>query len=300
MNPGEPSDGTSNATGSAGSPRGGRRSLVLGGRLRQEGAKGVLIAVASTVVVFALVGWAVVTSPNWPEVQQAFFNGQEFRDAFPDIAQKFLRNVQYFLVAEVFILALALLLAVLRSLSGPVFFPLRALAIMYTDLFRGVPTILVVYLLGFGVPSLALPGIPRSAAFWAVIGLILSYSAYVAEVYRAGIESVHPSQSGAARSLGLTRLQTLRFVVIPQAVRRVIPPLLNDFVGLQKDTALVAFVVAIPEAFKEAQIYQARDFNFTPILAAAVLFLLVTIPLTRLVDWLVGRERARRQAGGAL
>jgi polar amino acid transport system permease protein len=268
--------------------------------MRREGATGVAIAVVSTLVVFGLLIWVVVRSPGWPAVREAFFNGQEFRETFPGIAAKFLRNVQYFLVAEVFILAVALLLAVMRSLPGSTFFALRALAVVYTDLFRGIPTILVVYLLGFGVPSLALPGVPTSAAFWAVVALILSYSAYVAEVYRAGIESVHPSQSAAARSLGLTRWQTLRFVVIPQAVRRVIPPLLNDFIGLQKDTALVAFVVAVPEAFKQAQIDQAADFNFTPILGAAILFLLVTIPLTRLVDWLIGRERARREVGAAL
>jgi polar amino acid transport system permease protein len=274
----------------------GRGPGILSG-LRQEGARGVLIAVVSTIAVFAAIAFAVTRSPNWPLVKEAFFNGEEFRSSFPQIAAKFVRNVEYFVVAEVFILAFALLLAVMRSLTGPVFFPIRALSIVYTDLFRGIPTILVVYLLGFGVPSLSLAGVPNSATFWAVVALILSYSAYVAEVYRAGIESVHPSQAAAARSLGLSRLQTLRFVVIPQAVRRVIPPLLNDFVGLQKDTALVAFVVVVPEAFKEAQIIQSADFNFTPLLAAALLFLLVTIPMTRLVDWLVARQRRRRQAG---
>jgi polar amino acid transport system permease protein len=268
--------------------------------LRQEGARGVLIAVISTIAVAAAIAFAVTRSPNWPLVKQAFFNGEEFRSSFPDIAVRFVRNVEYFVVAEVFILAFALLLAVMRSLPGPVFFPIRALSIVYTDLFRGIPTILVVYLLGFGVPSLSLTGVPNSATFWAVVALILSYSAYVAEVYRAGIESVHPSQAAAARSLGLSRLQTLRFVVIPQAVRRVVPPLLNDFVGLQKDTALVAFVVVVPEAFKEAQIIQSADFNFTPLLAAALLFLLVTIPMTRLVDWLVARQRRRRQVATAL
>src|SRR5207247_10895797 len=146
------------------------------------------------------------------------------------------------MVGEGVILAFALLLAVMRSLSGPVFFPIRALSILYTDLFRGIPTILVVYLLGFGVPSLSLTGVPSSATFWAVVALILSYSAYVAEVYRAGIESVHPSQTAASRALGLSRWQSLRAVVIPQAVRRVIPPLMNDFISLQKDTALIAFV----------------------------------------------------------
>ncbi len=180
------------------------------------------------------------------------------------------------------------------------FFPLRVMAIIYTDLFRGLPVILLVYLLGFGVPSLDLPGVPHSATFWAVTALVLCYAAYVAEVYRAGIESVHPSQVAAARALGLSRWKSLRFVVIPQAIRRVIPPLLNDFIGLQKDTALVAFVVAVPEAFKQSQIDQQADFNFTPLLCAAVLFLAVTIPMTRFVDWLLARQRARRQGGTVL
>jgi polar amino acid transport system permease protein len=280
-------------------PEGEQSSKILG-PLRAEGARGVVIAVVSTVVVAGLIVWAVTSSPNWPAVKQLFFNGEEFRRSFPDIVWAFRRNIVYFCIAEVFILVWALALAVLRSLQGPVFFPMRAFAVVYTDLFRGVPTVLVVYLLAFGVPSLALPGVPRGAAFWGVVGLILSYSAYVAEVYRAGIESVHPSQVGAARSLGLSRWKTLRFVVIPQAVRRVIPPLLNDFIGLQKDTALVAFVVAVPEAFKQGQIYQSGDFNFTPLLGVALCFLVITVPLTRTTDWLVARQRRRRQAGGAM
>jgi polar amino acid transport system permease protein len=280
-------------------PEGERSSKILG-PLRAEGAKGVAIAVVSTLVVFALIVLVVIRSEHWPEVRHAFFDGAEFRRSFPEIASKFRRNIEYFSIGEVFILALALLLAVMRSLPGPVFFPLRLMSIIYTDLFRGVPTVLVVYLLAFGVPSLALPGVPAGATFWAVVALILSYSAYVAEVYRAGIESVHPSQVAAARSLGLSRWKSLRFVVIPQAVRRVIPPLLNDFIGLQKDTALVAFVVAIPEAFKQAQIFQNADFNFTPLLAAALMFLVITVPMTRFVDWLAARERAKRQAGTAL
>jgi polar amino acid transport system permease protein len=281
-------------------PRASRRSHLIGDLLRREGARGVAVALLSTGVLLFVVGWLVVHSENWLAVKESFFNGQEFRDSFPDIAQKFLRNIQYFLICEVFILAFALFLAVLRSLPGPVFFPLRALAVVYVDLFRGIPTILVIYILAFGVPALGIRGVPVSATFWALVGLTLSYSAYVSEVYRAGIESVHPSQVGSARSLGLTRLQALRFVIVPQAVRRVIPPLLNDFVALQKDTALVAFVVAVPEAFKQAQIIQSADFNFTPLVAAALLFLLITVPMTRLVDWLTSRERARRQAGVAL
>src|SRR2546421_2605646 len=281
-------------------PEGSRRSRLFRDIPRQEGARGVAIAVVSTIVVFGAIWWVVVHSPNWPAVKQAFFNGREFRDTFPDIAKKFVRNIEYFLICEVVILAFALLLAVIRSLPGAVFFPLRAMAIVYSDVFRGIPTILVIYILGFGVPSLGLGGVPVSAVFWALVGLILSYSAYVSEVYRAGMLSIHPSQIAAARSIGLTRWQSLRFVVIPQAVRRVIPPLLNDFVALQKDTALVAFVVAVPEAFKEATIFKDAHFNFTPLLAAALLFLMITIPLTRLVDVLLTRQRSRTVAGAIL
>jgi polar amino acid transport system permease protein len=267
---------------------------------RAEGAKGVSIAVLSTVVVLGLLIWWISRSPNWPVVRDAFFNGAEFRKTFPEILSKFRRNVEFFLVGEVFILAFALVLAIMRSLPGPVFFPLRAMAVVYADVFRGIPTVLVVYLLGFGVPALQLSGVPKDPAFWGVVALVLSYSAYVSEVYRAGIETVHPSQVAAARSLGLTRWQSLRFVVIPQAVRRVVPPLLNDFVALQKDTALIAFIVSVPEAFKMAQIRQYADFNFTPYLAASLIFLAITIPMTRLVDWSLARQRARRQAGAAL
>jgi polar amino acid transport system permease protein len=268
--------------------------------LRVEGARGVAIAVLSTIAVVGGLAWWITSSPNWPAVRDLFFNAQDFRETFPEIVAKFGRNVRFFLIAEVFILPVALLLSIMRSLPGPVFFPIRAMAIVYTDVFRGVPTVLVVYLLGFGVPSLALPGVPNDPAFWGVVALVLSYSAYVSEVYRAGIETVHPSQVAAARSLGLSRWQSLRFVVIPQAVRRVVPPLLNDFVALQKDTALIAFIVAVPEAFKMAQIEQNARFNFTPLLGAALVFLVITVPLTRTVDWLLARQRARRQGGATL
>jgi polar amino acid transport system permease protein len=286
---------------SGGPPIGSSRSRIFSGAgLKEEGAKGVVIAVVSTALVLIVIGVLVTRSAYWPEFKEAFFDRQIFLNSLPEIVAKFRRNVMYFCIAEVFVLALALLLAVMRSLRGPVFFPIRAMSIVYTDVFRGIPTVLVIYLLGFGVPSLAIPGIPRSATFWAVLGLILSYSAYVSEVYRAGMESVHGSQVAAARSLGLNRRQSLRYVVIPQAIRRVIPPLMNDFVALQKDTALVAFVVAIPEAFKQGQIDKAATFNFTPIVAVALVFLVITIPLTRLTDYLVERERSRRQAGSVV
>jgi polar amino acid transport system permease protein len=261
-------------------------------------ARTVAIAIASTVVFLVAVALVVVNSPGWEEVRGFFFNGERFRESFPKIAEAFLVNVELFCLAEVFILAAGLFLAVLRSLPGPVFFPLRALAVIYTDVFRGIPTILVIAMLGFGVPALAVQGLPKSTFFWAVVALVLVYSAYVAEVYRAGIQSVHPSQEAAARSLGLSRAQTLRFVVVPQAVRRVIPPLLNDFIGLQKDTALVAILGTV-EAFRQAQIDTAATFNYTAYTATAVVFILVTIPLARFTDWLVERDRRRALAGGA-
>jgi polar amino acid transport system permease protein len=205
--------------------------------------------------------------------------------------------VKIFLIAEVFILAFALVIAVFRSLPGPVFFPLRALAVVYVDVFRAIPAILVIYILGFGVPALQLPGVPIEPLFWGTVSLILVYSAYVAEVYRAGIDSVHPSQSAAARSLGLTHLQSLRFVVVPQAVRRVIPPLLNDFIGLQKDTALVG-LLGVVEAFRQSQIEVAASFNYTPYIATAIIFLVLTIPMARFTDWLIARDRRRQLAGG--
>ena len=262
-----------------------------------EGSRAVAIAIVSTVVFFALLVLLVTHAPGWPEVKRTFFDWGQFKDSMPEIADAFLLNVKMFCIAETFILVFALLLAVIRSLPGPVFFPLRALGIAYADFFRGVPTILVISLLGFGAPALQLKGVPTSVTFWGIVSLVLVYTAYVSEVYRAGIESVHPSQEAAARSLGLTRGQALRFVILPQAVRRVIPPLLNDFIGLQKDTALVGTLGAI-EAFNQAAIDTSATFNYTPYVAAALLFVAITIPLARFTDWLIARDRRRRQATG--
>ena len=268
-----------------------RASRILGG---PGGGRSLAIAAASTFVVFGVLALLVRSSPGWEEVREAFFYGPEFRESFPDILERFGTNVQLFLLAEVFILVWGLVLAVLRSLPGPVFFPLRFLSAAYTDVFRGIPTILLIFLLGFGVPALQLTGVPKSQFFWATVSLVLVYSAYVAEVYRAGIESVHPSQEAAARSLGLNRAQALRHVVLPQAIRRVVPPLLNDFIGLQKDTALVA-LLGVVEAFRQSQIEVAGSFNYTPYVATALIFLALTIPLTRFTDWLIARERRRRR-----
>jgi polar amino acid transport system permease protein len=274
-----------------------RRSRIVRPRSGGDPRRSVAIALASTVVFFAIVAVGITHAPGWPQVRSQFFDWHEFKSTFPEIARAFVLNIRIFCIAEVLILVFALFLAVLRSLPGPVFFPLRALAIIYADLFRGIPTILVIAMLGFGAPALGLSYIPKSVTFWGIVSLVLIYSAYVSEVYRAGIDSIHPSQEAAARSLGLSRAQTLRRVILPQAVRRVIPPLLNDFIGLQKDTALVGTLGAI-EAFQQSQIDTNATFNFTAYLSAAVLFVAITIPLARFTDWLVLRDRRRRQAGG--
>ena len=279
-------------------PSGDRRSRILGG----DGARATWVAVASTLLFFSVVAIVVVNSPGWSAeggFKQAFFNGAIFVDSLPKILDGFLLNIRIFMIAEVLVLSFALLLAVMRSLPGPVFAPLRLLAVSYTILFRGLPTILVIYILGFGMPSLELQGLPNSDFFWAILALTLVYSAYVAEVYRAGIESVHPSQTAAARSLGLRRGQAMRYVVLPQAVKRVLPPLLNDFIGLQKDSALVG-VLGVTEGLRQATITQASTFNFTPFVSLALVYVVITIPQVLFVDWLIERDKRRRQAGGIM
>ena len=284
-----------------GEPRRGRPP-----RAGEEGAlKSLTITIASTVVFFAVVGWVIVNAPGWDQVRDKFLSPRYFAEAFGfvdgqfvwdrSILRFFIVNIQLFLIAEVLILGFGLLLAVLRSLRGPVFFPIRFMSTVYVDVFRAVPGILVIYILGFGIPGLGIKGTPTGFP-WAVVALTLIYSAYVSEVYRSGIDSIHPSQEAAARSLGLSRFQTLRHVIIPQAVRRVIPPLLNDFIGLQKDTVLVSYI-GVVEIFRASQIKAAATFNFTPYVATALVFIVVTIPLARFTDWLVQRDRKRGAAG---
>jgi polar amino acid transport system permease protein len=279
--------------GGPGGPRRTRRRVPPG-----EAMRSTLVALVSTIIVFGLIVVVVTNAPNWPAVQKSFFDDAIFARSLPKVVEAFGTNVALFLIAEALILVVGLVLAILRGLPGPVFFPVRLLATVYVDLFRAVPGLLVIYLLGFGIPGLGIAGIPVDPFPYAVIALTLVYSAYVSEVYRAGIESVHWSQEAAARSLGLSRFQALRFVIVPQAVRRVIPPLLNDFIGLQKDTVLVS-VLGIVEIFREAQILKSAAFNFTPFLAVALVFVVVTIPLARFTDWLVARDRARQAATGA-
>jgi polar amino acid transport system permease protein len=267
-------------------------------RHREEGTRGAIIAAISTVVVAGLIIWWVQSSEAWPEVQQQFFNLDHFVASWPAVLDGFWLNIQMFAVAEVIILVFALVLAMIRALRGPAFFPLRALVIGFIDLIRGIPIILLILILGFGVPALQLPGVPNNRLFWGVAALVISYSAYTAEVYRAGIDSVHESQRMAGRSLGLTQVQSLRYVTVPQAIRNVIPALLNGFVSLQKDVALV-FVLGAREAVREAQIYTARTFNYTPYVVAAVLFIVASVPVARFTDWYTERVRRRRQSVGS-
>ena len=261
----------------------------------RTGRRSLIIAAGSTVVLFSLLALVAVNAPGWERVRESFFDAENFWRSAPGIVAKFGTNASLFLTAEVLILLLGLVLAVLRSLPGPVFFPVRLLATIYVDVFRALPGLLVIYVLGFAIPGLRLPGVPSDPFFWGVVALTLLYSAYVSEVYRAGIDSVHPSQAAAARSLGLSQLQAMRYVVLPQAVRRVIPPLLNDFIGLQKDTVLVS-AIGVVEIFRQTQIRLQATFNFTPFLVTALVFLAVTIPLARFTDWLVSRERDKRYA----
>ena len=270
------------------------------------GGRGVLISSASTVVFFVLLAIVVALAPGSEIVGQRFFSLRHLEQSAigsvttTSVVSAFLLNVKIFMIAEVVILALALVIAIVRGIPGPVFFPLRAVAVIYTDLFRGIPLILVLYMIGFGVPGLGLGFVSfRSDVTYGIVALVLVYTAYVAEVYRAGIDSIHESQTAAARSLGLSRYKTLRFVVLPQAIRRVLPPLLNDFIGLQKDTALVSVLGSV-EAARAAQIYAAEQFNYASFVVAAFLFVIVTIPLARFTDYLIARDRRRRLAGAVV
>jgi polar amino acid transport system permease protein len=265
---------------------------------RRRTVRDALIGALSLLTVAVVLVLVVGNSSGWAVVQETFFDGDIFADSFPGLLEAFWLNVRIFLIAEPLILILGLAVALARGLRSPVFLPLRVIATVYTDVFRGVPTILLILLLGFGVPALGLKGVPNDAVFWGTVALVLSYGAYVGEVFRAGIASVHPSQRMAARSLGLSSWRTNRHVVLPQAVRNVVPPLLNDFISLQKDTALVAILGPI-EVLRQAQIDASKLFNYTPYVAAACIFIALTIPMTRFADWLTARTARTRQAGGA-
>ncbi len=286
--------------GGFGSSGRGPRLLSGGGR------RATVISTASTLVVLAALAAIFWFAPGSAAVRHTFFNPQDMwqsfvgnpRKGYYSVGEALWLNIRMFLVAEVLILALALVIALARQSTSPVMFPFRVLAMIYVDFFRGVPLLLVVFVIGLGVPALRLPFVSsQSAAIYGVCALVLSYSAYVSEVYRAGLNSVHQSQVAGARSLGLSHATALHYVILPQAVRNIIPPLLNDFISLQKDTALVGVLGAI-EANEAAQIYSSTVFNFSSFTVAAILFLILTIPLARFTDRLVARDRARRLAGG--
>jgi polar amino acid transport system permease protein len=272
------------------------RELERRGLRRQQRLRRSLLATAVTVVVLGAVAIGVWQSPGWPRVHETFFNGHHAHDSFRAILDGFWINVKLFVLCEPCILAAGLAIALSRNARSPWLAPLRVVAVVYTDVVRGIPTILLVVLFAFGFPALRLQGIPNSLLFWAGTALVVSYSAYVAEVFRAGIDSIHPSQLNSASALGLSRGQAMRFVVVPQAVRRVVPPLLNDFVSLQKDTALVSSV-GLFDALFSARDYGNYNFNYTPLVVVAGFFVVCTVPLARLCDWLQRRWMERERAG---
>ena len=259
--------------------------------------RSILVSTVATVLVLGGLLIGTVSSPGWASVKATFFSWDDAKAAFPSIWHAFWTyNVKLFLIGEVLILILALAVAVLRQSRSPVLLPLRIIAVIYTDLFRGIPTILLVFMLAFGMPALNLQGVTNSLFFWGLVALVLSYGAYVAEVIRAGIESVHPSQIASADALGLSRVQAMRYVVVPQGIRRVIPPLLNDFVSLQKDTALVG-AAGVFDALFAARDYANYQFNFTPYVVVAGYFIVLTIPLARFTDHLQHRAMERERQG---
>lgn len=256
-------------------------------------------ALFSALLALVILAVLITSSPGWPRVRASFLSLSAARESVLPILTGLWLNVRILVVAEVLVLAFGLLLALARTVRGPVALPLRAASAAYTDVFRGLPLIILLYLVGFGLPALRLQGIPNSPEVLGTLAIVLTYSAYVGEVFRAGIDGVPPSQRLAARSLGLTYRQTLRMVILPQAVRRVLPPLLNDFVALQKDVGLVSVLGAV-DAVRQAQIAQQLSYNFTPYVIAGLAFIVLAVPSARIADAVARRAQRREQAGGAL
>lgn len=265
---------------------------------RRASFRSAAIAVFSTVLFASLIVIGLANSPGWDAVQKTFFNVPIGIEAFGDVLKGLWLNIRALFFATIGVAIFGTLLAVMRSLRGPIFFPLRAIAATYTDLVRGTPLLIVLYLVGFGIPALQVfPRMP--AVFWGTVAIIITYSAYVAEVLRAGLESVHPSQRIAARSLGLSHGQTLRLIVIPQGFRKVVPPLMNDFVSMQKDVGLISVLGAV-DAVRAAQIEVAHTYNFTPYVVAALLFVAISFPMIRLTDYVTARMTRREQNAGTV
>jgi len=269
-----------------------------GERKRISRRQGIIAAVSTTVVLGTLFT-ILVTSPGWEIVKKTFFDIDYGREVFPTVIAGLWINLQLTFIGGAAIGIIALGLALLRTTKSPALTPFRFLATAYVDIFRGAPLILIILLVGFGVPALRLKGISSNVIFLGTVAVVLTYSAYVAEVIRSGILSIHPSQRAAARSLGLTSGQTMRYVVLPQAIRRVVPPLLNDFVSLLKDTGLVS-ILGVTDAVRAAQINASRTFNYTPYVVAAILFLLITIPMTRYTDRAIRARTSAQSSEGAI
>lgn len=266
---------------------------------RARARRAALIAAGSTLATAVALVLLVVGSPGWPAVRRSFLSAEYARQALPEVLRGLRINLELMAVCGVLILFFGLLLAVLRTLSGPVFLPVRLLATAYVDFFLGLPMIICLLVMITGVPALRLTGVTSDPLWLGGAALVMTYAAYVSEVFRAGIESVHPSQRAAARSLGLSNAQAMRYVVLPQAVRRVVPPLLNNLVSLQKDTGLVS-IGGVIDAVYAAKIINGRSFNSTPYLVAALVFVVLTIPLTRFTGWLTTRMNRKQQHGGAV
>lgn len=262
-------------------------------RERRLRRRSIVIAATSTIMVLALIGILVPMAPGWEKVQKAFFNWPILVDTFPVLLGSFVIDLMVFVWCAPIIAVWGLVIALCRDARGPALYPLRLFGIIYSDVFRGVPVILIIYLVGFGVPGLGLPRPWNSPYLWGTVALVLSYSAYVAEVYRAGIESIHESQRSAAKSLGLSHRHIMRYVILPQAIRRVIPANMNNFISLQKDVALLSFIGPI-EILRQAGVQKSLLANFTPYLGASIIFLAVTIPATRLADRMIAKQNKER------
>lgn len=267
-------------------PRGERRTTA-------ERWRPILISLSSSLLVFGLLVLAVTRSEQWPRVRKQFFSWDAMKEAWPDVAQGFLINLRVWVIAMTITLIFGLILALARSFQGPIAAPFRILAATYIDVMRGIPVLLLLLLLGFGVPALRLPGLPTSATFWGTVAMVSTYSAYTAEVYRSGIDAVHSGQNAAARALGLNQWQTMRYTIVPQAIRNVTPAMLNLAIAMQKDVSLLS-VLGVREAVREAQLYSARTFNYSALIVAAGLFLVASVPLSRFTDWYTERDRNRR------
>ena len=275
------------------------REVERGIARRRISRKQGVIAAISTTLVLGTLALVLITSPGWESVKATFFDIDYGREVFPTVIKGLWINIQLTFIGGAAIGVIALGLALMRTTKSPALTPFRFLATAYVDIFRGAPLILIILLVGFGVPALRLTGISSNVIFLGTVAVVLTYSAYVAEVIRSGILSIHPSQRAAARSLGLTSGQTMRYVVLPQAIRRVVPPLLNDFVSLLKDTGLVS-ILGVTDAVRAAQINASRTFNYTPYVVAAILFLLITIPMTRYTDRAIRQRTSAQNTEGAI